>query len=86
MIAEAVYLVGIATSVMCATLLLRSFRRSRVRLLLWSGLAFVGLAFNNVLLYVDILVLPQADLSAWRLIPSVAGLGLLCYGLIWETT
>ncbi|MGH7716129.1 MAG: DUF5985 family protein [Vulcanimicrobiaceae bacterium] len=86
MIAEAIYLVGIVTSITCAFLLLRSFCRSRVRLLLWSGLAFVGFALNNVLLYVDMLVVPETDLSALRLIPSVAGLGLLCYGLIWETT
>ena len=86
MIAETVYLVGILTSAACAFFLLRSHARSRSRLLLWSGLAFVGLALNNVLLYIDILVLPETDLSPWRLIPAVVGLSLLCYGLIWETT
>jgi hypothetical protein len=82
--AEFVYTVASLTSAACAWLLLRAYARTRVRLLLWSGLAFVGLALNNVLLYVDLLLLPATDLSAWRLIPSVAGLGLLCYGLIWE--
>jgi hypothetical protein len=82
--AEFVYTVAALTSAACAWLLLRAYARTRVRLLLWSGLAFVGLALNNVLLYVDLLLLPATDLSAWRLIPSVAGLGLLCYGLIWE--
>lgn len=84
MIAETVYLLGVAISTACAFLLLRAYVRSRVRLLLWSALAFVGLALNNVLLYVDLLLLPQTDLSAWRLIPAVMGLALLCYGLIWE--
>lgn len=85
MIAEIIYAICALTSTACAWLLLRAYARSRVRLLFWSGLAFVGLALNNILLYVDILLLPQADLSVWRLIPAVMGLSLLCYGLIWES-
>lgn len=83
--AEVVYTIAALTSTACAWLLLRAYVRTRVRLLLWSGLAFVGLALNNAMLYVDILVVPQADLSVWRLLPTVGGLGLLCYGLIWES-
>jgi len=82
--AEAVYLIGILTSSACMVLLLRGYLRSRVRLLLWSGLAFAGLTINNVLLYVDLLLLPQTDLSSWRLVPVVISLGMLCYGLVWE--
>ncbi|HEY1729872.1 MAG TPA: DUF5985 family protein [Candidatus Baltobacteraceae bacterium] len=82
--AETVYIIGILTSTACTVLLLRGYVRSRVRLLLWSGLAFAGLTFNNVLLYVDLLLLPQTDLSSWRLVPVVVSLGVLCYGLIWE--
>jgi hypothetical protein len=84
MIAEIIYAVCALTSSACAWLLLRAYARSRVRLLFWSGLAFVGLALNNILLYVDILILPATDLSAWRLIPAAVGLALLCYGLVWE--
>ena len=82
--AEVVYILAALTSATCAFLLLRSYARTRVRMLLWSGIAFIGFALNNVLLYVDLLMLPETDLSAWRLLPALAGLMLFCYGLIWE--
>lgn len=50
-VATAVYILCAVTSVLCAGLLVRSYLRSRVRLLLWSALCFVGLAVNNVLLF-----------------------------------
>lgn len=83
--AEFVYILATLTSAACAWMLLRAYSRTHVRLLFWSGIAFIGFALNNALLYIDILVLPAADLSVWRLLPTVAGLGLLCYGLIWES-
>lgn len=73
------------TSIGCAVLLLRGYRRSRVRLLFWSGLCFIGLALNNVLLFIDVRVVPDVDLSLWRTIPAVLGVAVLLYGLIWET-
>lgn len=73
------------TSAACAFLLLRGFRRSGVRLLLWSGLCFLGLALNNLLLFIDLRVVPDADLSVWRTLPAVAGLAALLYGLVWES-
>lgn len=80
-----VYLLSALTSAACAILLLRSYRNSRVRLLLWSGLAFVGLTANDVLRWMDIRIFSTSvDLSAWRLIPAVMGLAVLCYGMIWE--
>jgi hypothetical protein len=80
-----VYVLCALTSVACAVLLLRGYARSRVRLLLWVGLCFVGLALNNVLLVVDVRVVPSVDLSLWRSLPALAGLLLLIYGLVWET-
>jgi hypothetical protein len=74
-----------ATAILCAYLLLRGARRSKSRLLLWSGLCFVGLALNNILLIVDRVFLPDMDLSIIRLIPALVGMMLLIYGLIWET-
>ncbi len=53
-----------------------------MRLLLWSGLCFIGLALNNVLLFIDLRVLLQIDLSLLRIIPAVAGVIVLLYGLI----
>jgi hypothetical protein len=66
-------------------LLLRAYARSRVRLLFWSGLCFTGLALNNALLFIDLIVLPQRDLLLLRSIPALIGLLLLIYGLIWDT-
>jgi hypothetical protein len=74
-----------ATASLCAYLLLRGAVRNKSRLLLWSGLCFVGLALNNYMLIADILLFPQADLSTVRLIPALVGMMLLIYGLIVET-
>ena len=84
MIADAIYILCAVTSAASAVLLLRGYVRSRARLLLWSGWCFVFLALNNVLLYIDIEVLPSRDLSLLRAIPVVIALALLLYGLIWE--
>lgn len=83
--ATVVYTLCALTSLACAFLLLRGYARTRVRLLLWVGLCFVGLALNNVLLFIDFRVVPQLDLSLWRSLPAAAGLALLLYGLVWET-
>lgn len=83
--ATIVYALCGLTSIVCAVLLLRGFASSGARLLLWAGLCFVGLAVNNVLLFVDLRVVPDMDLSVWRSLPALAGLALLVYGLVWET-
>jgi hypothetical protein len=82
--AGVIYILCALTSFACAVLLLRGFKQHRVRLLLWSGLCFIGLALNNLLLYIDIQVLPQTDLSTVRTLPALAGVALLLYGLIWD--
>ena len=82
--AGVVYLLCAVTSALCAFLLLRSFARSRLRLLLWSGICFVGLALNNALLVVDRLVIEDRDLSTLRLLPAALGIAALVYGLVWE--
>ena len=80
-----VYGLCAATSLACAVLLLRGYRRTNVRLLLWSGLCFAGFFLNNALLIVDVSVVPWQDLSVVRSLPLVVGIALLLYGLIWET-
>lgn len=72
------------TASACAWLLLRSYVRTRHRLLLWSGLCFVGMVANNILLILDRLIFPDTDLSTWRLATSFVALLPLLYGLIWE--
>jgi hypothetical protein len=79
-----VYILCAITSAACAMLLLRAYRQNGVRLLLWSGLCFVGFALNNVLLIVDVQIGEAADLSIVRTIPSLIGICLLLYGFIWD--
>jgi hypothetical protein len=83
--AKTVYLLCAVTSAACAVLLLRAHRRTGTRLLLWSGLCFVGLALNNATLVVDLILIPDVDLSTWRLLPAVVGVSFLLYGLVWES-
>ena len=83
--AEAIYLLCAVTSLVAAVLLLRYYLARRTPLLLWSCLGFLGLAVNNVLVYVDLVLIPQTDLSLIRTIAGAAGMLALVYGLIWET-
>ena len=84
MIAELVYLLCALTSGLCAVLLLRGYRRSRTRLLFWSSLCFMGLTANNVVLFVDLVLVPTMDLAWIRVTLSVVSFGSLLFGLIWE--
>jgi hypothetical protein len=80
-----VYSLGALTSFVCALLLLRGYSRGRKKLLLWSGLCFLGLAFNNVLIFIDLVILPRTDLYLLRLCTVVLAMALMLYGLIWES-
>ena len=85
--AETVYVLCSLTSLACAVLLLRSYMGQRqVRLLLWSALCFLGLTISNVLLFVDLVVLPEVDLSTLRSLVTLISLVVLIYGLIWDAT
>ena len=81
----AVYLLSAATSCLAAAMLLRGYWNSGVRLLFWSGLCFVGLTIDNIALYVDLIMVPDLDISVWRRLPGLLSLSLLLYGLIWDT-
>jgi hypothetical protein len=82
--AEAVYLLCALTSGGCAVTLLRSFGRRRTPILLWSSLCFVGLAMNNALLFVDLVVFTEVNLAVVRAAISAASMLALVAGLIWE--
>jgi hypothetical protein len=82
-IASAIYALCALTSLACAVLLLRGYLRSRVRLLWWSGLCFVGLFVNNAMLVLDARV--SQDLATTRTLPALVGVLLLLYGMIWES-
>ncbi len=83
--AEIVYALCALTSIMCAVLLLRSYFAGGARLLLWSGLCFVGLGINNIFLFIDLAVITDVDLRAFRDLSAFAGVAVLVYGLVWET-
>jgi hypothetical protein len=83
--AEFVYVLCTVTSVFVAALLFRSYRRSRSRLLMWSTLCFIGLAINNILLVIDLIVVTDVNLHALRSGTAIAALSLLIVGLIWES-
>lgn len=80
-----VYLLCAATSFLCFLLLLRGYARSRVRLLLWSCLCFLGLTLDNLVLYLDVVLVPDVDLTVARRLPGLIGLTLLLFGLVWDT-
>lgn len=82
--AEIVYLLCAITSILIAALLVRSYRASRTRLLLWSSLCFAGLAINNLLLVVDLMVVTSIDLSIARQATALGAMLLLVIGLVWE--
>jgi hypothetical protein len=82
--AEAVYILCALTSLACAVLLLRGYGRSRLRLLLWSGLCFAALAVSNLVLFADLVLFRGIDMSLWRSSIALVGIATLLYGLIWD--
>lgn len=83
--ASVVYALCALTSGLCTVLLLRAYRASRARLLLWSCLAFVGLTCNNLLLFIDLILIPTADLSLYRSLTAAVSVMVLLLGLIWDS-
>ena len=79
-----VYTLCVVTSGLCAVLLGRSYLRTRMRLLLWSTLCFVLLAANNLVVVLDLVLLPDADLRLFRHLLSLAAVSLLLVGFIWD--
>ena len=80
----AVYLLCFVTSSACALLLARSYRRTPARLLLWSAFCFGLLAVNNLVVVVDLLLLPNWDFRLARLLLSLGAVGVLLFGFIWD--
>lgn len=84
--ATSVYILCTITSAFCAALLLREYGRTSARLLLWSSLSFAGWALNNALVFMDLVVLPDVDLSVLRTAMSLIAVSLMLYGLVWDAT
>lgn len=82
---SAVYLLCFLTSSACAWLLARSYWRSGARLLLWSALCFVFLGLNNLVVVIDLVLLPEAvTLQTLRLLLSLGAVLVLLFGFIWD--
>jgi hypothetical protein len=79
-----VYILCLATCVVCAGLLVRSWMKTRTRLLLWAAVSFVCLAFNNFFLLADTTLFPSVDLSFFRFGAALVAVSVLIFGLVWE--
>jgi Family of unknown function (DUF5985) len=80
----ALLLLAVFTSGACTALLFRAYARSRMRLLFWSSLCFVFLTLNNILVFADLVVFPEADLRLYRSLAALGGVMCLLYAFIWE--
>jgi Family of unknown function (DUF5985) len=81
----AVYLLSAGASLLCALLLTRGYRVTRTPLLFWGALCFFGFAAANSLLFIDLVLMPNLDLAAWRSGVTLVAVGFLIYGLIFES-
>jgi Family of unknown function (DUF5985) len=84
MMAGIVYALCTIAALLCSWLLLKAYRRSHYKLLLWGGLCFLGLTLNNALLIIDRILIPYQDLYTWRLAAALLSMLVLLYGLIWD--
>jgi hypothetical protein len=82
--AEIVYALCALTSLLCAGSLIRGYFLNKQRLLLWSSVAFAGFAVNNVLTFLDLVIVPSTDLSLPRNIAAFGGAATLAIGCAWE--
>lgn len=80
----AVYILCAITALGCCLLLFRSYQQKRVPLLLWCGLFFFALSCENVILFVDLILVPDVNLAIVRDSVALAGAAALLNGLIWE--
>jgi hypothetical protein len=80
------FIVALLTSLACMVLLFRAYLSSRLRILLWSALCFVGLTVNNLLLFIDLVILPTSvDLRLYRHTAALIGMLFLIYGFITDS-
>ena len=71
-------------NVVRAGLLVRQYRFTSSPVLLWSAACFVFLALSNLLVVVDMLILPDVYLRPARLVLTLMAVSVLLFGFIWE--
>lgn len=81
---SAVYVLCFITSAACGLLLARNYLRTGIRLLLWSSICFGLLAANNLIVFVDLLLLEGSDLQIPRLALSLSAVLVLLFGFVWD--
>jgi hypothetical protein len=74
---------AVLTCAACTVLLFRAYGRNRRRLLFWIALGFVFLTLNNVLLFLDLVVVEQ-DLRLWRHVIALPGIALMIVAVLSE--
>jgi Na+/melibiose symporter-like transporter len=80
------FMIAVLTSFACMVLLFRAYLDTRLRILLWSALCFVGLTVNNLLLFADLVIFPETvDLRVYRHAAALAGMLFMIYGFIRES-
>jgi hypothetical protein len=84
-LAAFVYILCAGAALGCAVLLLRAYRRSRLRLLLWSGICFSFLTASNALIAIDLIAFPDVSLFLVRNLTALVGMAFLLWGLIWDS-
>lgn len=84
LIASLLYALCFATSLGCAYLLLRAYGRRKSPVLLWTGVSFGLLALNNLMVFVDLVLLPHTDLWLWRRLTALTAIVVLLYGFLWR--
>lgn len=73
-------------SIFVAYLLAKAYRQRPSQILFWSAICFGGLALNNIVLFIDLVLMP-AEIT-YGLVRNgiiVASIGSLVYGLVWDT-
>ena len=83
-LAPTIYTLCLLSSAACAWLLVRSYTRNRTKLLLWSAVCFMLLAINNLMVVIDLLLVPSIDFSIVRQLCALAAVATLLFGFIWE--
>lgn len=83
-LAGIVYVACFLASALCAGLLVRQNTRQPSPVLLWSAACFVLLAFSNLIVVIDMLMLPDVNLRLGRLVLTLLAVSVLLFGFIWE--
>jgi len=79
-----VYALCALASLACTALLWRSYRQARQRFLFLVGFCFAGLTIHNLLLFVDLVMIPSIDLSVLRSVVGLGAMAMLLFVFIWE--